>query len=163
MSDLRDLLRYIDPSSLNYQEWVNVGMALKHEGYSVYDWDSWSARDGARYHSGECIKKWESFREDSASLVTGGTIYQMAVERGYAPPVKQAAVALGWDDEISDDYIIVDSDRVEALPITQPGANWNPVNELIRYINTLYNDDDIVGYVKPVSYTHLTLPTTSRV
>ena len=147
MSDLRDLLRYIDPSSLNYQEWVNVGMALKHEGYSVYDWDSWSARDGARYHSGECIKKWESFREDSASLVTGGTIYQMAVERGYAPPVKQAAVALGWDDEISDDYIIVDSDRVEALPITQPGANWNPVNELVRYLDTLYNDEDIVGYV----------------
>ena len=80
MSDLRDLLRYIDPSSLNYQEWVNVGMALKHEGYSVYDWDRWSASDGASYHSGECIKKWESFSEDSASLVTSGTIYQMAVE-----------------------------------------------------------------------------------
>ena len=103
MSDLTELLQYIDPSSLSYQEWVNVGMALKHEGHSVYDWDNWSARDGARYHAGECVKKWESFREDSSVLVTGGTIYQMAVERGYAPPVKQAAVALGWDDEISDD------------------------------------------------------------
>ena len=28
---LLELLEYIDPSTLNYQEWVNVGMALKHE------------------------------------------------------------------------------------------------------------------------------------
>lgn len=147
MSDLTELLQYIDPSSLSYQEWVNVGMALKHEGYSVYDWDNWSARDGARYHAGECVKKWESFREDTSVLVTGGTIYQMAVERGYAPSVKQTAVALGWDDEISDDYIVIDSDRVEALPIMQPDDNWKPVNELIRYLDTLYNDEDIVGYV----------------
>ena len=125
MSNLTELLQYIDPSSLSYQEWVNVGMALKHEGYSVYDWDNWSARDGARYHAGECVKKWESFREDTSILVTGGTIYQMAVERGYAPPVKQTAVALGWDDEILDDYIVIDSDRVEALPIMQPDDNWN--------------------------------------
>lgn len=147
MSNLTELLQYIDPSSLSYQEWVNVGMALKHEGYSVYDWDNWSARDGARYHAGECVKKWESFREDTSVLVTGGTIYQMAVERGYAPSVKQTAVALGWDDEISDDYIVIDSDRVEALPIMQPDDNWKPVNELIRYLDTLYNDEDIVGYV----------------
>ena len=147
MSDLTELLQYIDPSSLSYQEWVNVGMALKHEGYSVYDWDNWSARDGARYHAGECVKKWESFREDSSVLVTGGTIYQMAVERGYSPPVRQATTALDWDDEVSDDYIVVDSDRVEALPIMQPGDDWKPVSELIRYLDTLYNDEDIVGYV----------------
>lgn len=147
MSDLTELLRYVDPSSLSYQEWVNVGMALKHEGYSVYDWDNWSARDGARYHAGECVKKWESFREDSSVLVTGGTIYQMAIERGYSPPVRQATTALDWDDEVSDDYIVVDSDRVEALPIMQPGDDWKPVSELIRYLDTLYNDEDIVGYV----------------
>lgn len=147
MSDITELLQYIDPSSLSYQEWVNVGMALKHEGYSAYDWDNWSARDGARYHAGECVKKWESFREDSSVLVTGGTIYQMAVERGYSPPVRQATTALDWDDEVSDDYIVVDSDRVEALPIMQPGDDWKPVSELIRYLDTLYNDEDIVGYV----------------
>ena len=33
--DLLPLLDYIDPSVLDYQEWVNVGMALKAEGYSV--------------------------------------------------------------------------------------------------------------------------------
>ena len=29
-TDLKELLDYIDPASLNYQEWVNVGMALKY-------------------------------------------------------------------------------------------------------------------------------------
>ena len=38
--DLKELLEYIDPSSLSYQEWCNVGMALKHEGYSAEEWDS---------------------------------------------------------------------------------------------------------------------------
>ena len=30
--DLTQLLDYIDPSALDYQEWANVGMALKEEG-----------------------------------------------------------------------------------------------------------------------------------
>ena len=53
--DLIELLEYIDPASLGYQEWVNVGMALKQEGYTAVDWDQWSQSD-SRYHSGECFK-----------------------------------------------------------------------------------------------------------
>ena len=53
-TDLIELLDHIDPAQLDYQEWVNVGMALKHEGYSVSDWDKWSMRDSARYHSDDC-------------------------------------------------------------------------------------------------------------
>lgn len=51
--DLNEALKYISPSDLSYQEWVNVGMALKEEGYSVTVWDNWSANDN-RYHKGEC-------------------------------------------------------------------------------------------------------------
>ena len=43
--DLNEALKYISPSDLSYQEWVNVGMALKEEGYSVTVWDNWSAND----------------------------------------------------------------------------------------------------------------------
>ena len=147
-SNLKELLKYIDPATLNYQEWVNVGMALKHEGYSAWDWEEWSRRDSARYHPGECGSKWESFREDTGNIVTGGTIFQMAYDRGYTPPIRQDAVALGWDDEISDDYKVVDSEYIEVLPIEQPdGRKWKPVNELIKYLETLFNDEDIVGYV----------------
>ena len=59
--DLLELLEYIDPAFLDYQEWINVGMALKHEGYSVFDWDNWSSRDSGRYHPGECERKWKTF------------------------------------------------------------------------------------------------------
>ena len=58
--DLLNALEYISPSELDYQDWVNVGMALKQEGYSVKDWDDWSRAD-SRYHNGECEKKWQSF------------------------------------------------------------------------------------------------------
>ena len=37
--NLVELIKYIDPSRLDYQEWINVGMALKQEGYSEYDWE----------------------------------------------------------------------------------------------------------------------------
>ena len=30
--DVRELLPHIDPSLLDYQEWINVGMALKDAG-----------------------------------------------------------------------------------------------------------------------------------
>ena len=52
--DLSEALDHIDPSVLDYQGWVNVGMALKHEGYGVDAWDDFSRRDPARYHAGEC-------------------------------------------------------------------------------------------------------------
>lgn len=34
-TDLQEIIEYINPVDLTYQDWVNVGMALKHEGYSV--------------------------------------------------------------------------------------------------------------------------------
>ena len=51
MDDIRELLKYIDPASLDYQEWVNVGMALKQEGLTAADWDQWSQAD-TRYKRG---------------------------------------------------------------------------------------------------------------
>lgn len=53
-----ELLQHIDPAQLDYQDWVNVGMALKDAGYTASDWDRWSQRDAGRYHQGECFRKW---------------------------------------------------------------------------------------------------------
>ena len=78
--NLLEILEHINPAVLDYQEWVNVGMALKDEGYSCNDWDNWSKKDFARYHSGDCEKKWETFN-GSASPVTAGTIVQYAKDR----------------------------------------------------------------------------------
>ena len=83
-TSLAEIIEYIDPGSLSYQDWVNVGMALKLEGYPISVWDQWSQKDFSRYHSGECERKWRTF-SGSSSPVTGGTIVQMAIEHGWVP------------------------------------------------------------------------------
>lgn len=145
--DLKLILEYIDPSDCNYQEWVNVGMALKHEGYTAADWDTWSARDGGRYHAGECFKKWSTF-VGTGTPVTGGTIVQMAKERGWTPALSSdPGYSLDWDSVIQqDDVVIVDKGWVEGREIKEP-LIWDPVKELITYLETLFESDENVGYV----------------
>lgn len=144
--DLLELLDYIDPSQLNYQEWVNVGMALKHEGYSVGDWDRWSSHDSGRYHPGECDKKWNTFNEGTLSVVTAGTIVKMAKDNGWLPPSQTPGYELDWDSTISDEQVIIDKDWIEGKEINEP-RRWNPSKEIIKYLETLFDSTDIVGYV----------------
>ena len=92
--DLDGILAALPASSLDYQEWVGVGMALRAEGYGCEVWDAWSAADAARYHAGECERKWRSFGDGGEGRVNGGTLVQMALERGYesisfAPPTSR--------------------------------------------------------------------------
>jgi RecA-family ATPase len=143
--DLIALLAYVDPAYLSYQEWVNVGMALKYEGYTASDWDEWSKRDGARYHPGECFKKWTSFE---GTGVTGATITQMAKDAGWTPRGSRDDRELGWDDEIAgnDDYVVVDKNWIEGKEIHEP-AVWNPVQQLTTYLETLFEASENVGYV----------------
>lgn len=54
IQNLLKILENIDPSRLDYSEWVSVGMALKDEGFTVQDWDNWSKSD-VRYHEGDCL------------------------------------------------------------------------------------------------------------
>lgn len=142
-TDLRELLNYIDPSSCNYQQWCNVGMALKHEGYSAADWESWSARDVKRYHQGECGRKWNTFQENTTEIVTGGTIYQMALEGGYSPEYGRE---IGWDDEISTQGVIVSPGWIEGKEIKEP-KEWHPGREVSRYIETIFEPGEVIGYV----------------
>lgn len=144
--NLEEILEYIDPGSLNYQEWVNVGMGLKTEGYPVRVWDDWSRQDGSRYHDGECEKKWESFRGGWDAEVTGGTIVQMAKDRGWTPAKGEA---LSWDSVIggSDDLKIVDQAWLESEDLREPGDKWDPVKDLTTYLETIFDSDDNVGFV----------------
>ncbi|GAD41486.1 replicative DNA helicase [Streptococcus phage Javan59] len=146
--DLLPLLDYIDPSVLSYQDWVNVGMALKHEGYTAADWDSWSQAD-SRYKKFECFKKWDTFNEEAGSIVTGATIVQMAKGRGWTSPYAydgENAHELDWNDTIDKDYRVIDKNWIEGKEIQEP-VNWNPVSEITRYLETLFESTDIVGYV----------------
>lgn len=143
--NLTEILEYIDPSTCSYQEWINVGMALKHEGYKVSDWDMWSMKDVNRYHSGECAKKWATFQGSSAP-VTGGTIIQMAKENGYH--YENVSAELDWDSEIGskDELVVVDRNWLERSEIHIP-EQWNPTEQIITYLETLFEPDENVGYV----------------
>lgn len=145
--NLLELLDYINPSELSYQEWTNVGMALKHEGYEASDWDSWSAQDSERYRRGECFTKWNSFNETAGDIVTGGTIFDYAKRGGFVPPKKidPNEGVLDWEDEIGN---IIDKDSIDSIELHEPSdSSWNPANELIRYLTTLFDTDEYVGFV----------------
>lgn len=142
--DLLKCLEAIDPANLSYQDWTLVGMALKEAGYGASVWDEWSRRDAARYHPGECFRKWETFM-GSGNPVTGGTIVQIAKEHGWKP---DEGHELSWDDvlELTPTTMTIDPGWLEAETIQEP-RRWDPVSELSRYLEILFERDDYVGYV----------------
>ncbi|MEA5070271.1 MAG: AAA family ATPase, partial [Christensenellaceae bacterium] len=144
--DISEVLPHIDPTRLDYQSWVNVGMALKDAGHPVSDWDAWSQRDAARYRPGECEKKWAGFR-GAPNPVTAGTIVQMARDQGWEPQ-RDEGYALDWDSVIGarDEQVIVDANWIESKDVPDP-EHWDPAAQLTRYLELLFEASETVGYV----------------
>jgi len=145
--DLKPLLKHIPCSSLDYTEWIAVGMALQHEGYPVSVWDEWSKEDPARYKPGVCQQKWKTFG-DKGNDVTGGTIYEFARRFGWQP--SDDIKTFDWDDEIfydGDDPAVVIKDKawVESEKVDE--AQGEEKQELITYLETLFRADECVGFV----------------
>ena len=138
-TNLKELLKYIDPAGLEYQEWVNVGMALKTEGYQMEDWQDWSSTDSERYQGTDFLKKWESFNRDD---VTGGTIVQMAKDRGWSAE-KKLNVYMS-DDKYSP--VISWDENYTREPAFKEPSIWNPVKELITYLEVMFEPSDTIGY-----------------
>ena len=143
---LLEALSYIDPD-VEYPDWVKVGMALKHEGYQCETWDNWSAK-GDKYQAGECGNKWDSFDEDTDTIVTGGTLFTIAQRYGYETK-RYTSDAFGWDDEVEEvgrNYKFIDSTFVTEEKVPKIPKNYDPVKDLTAYLDELFNDDDYVGY-----------------
>ena len=132
-SNILSALKAIEVASLTRADWIAVGMALKEEGYPCSVWDDWSRND-SRYHPGECERLWQGFH-GSGKPVKGGTIVQMAKERGWTAHGENAAMR--WDDVIE-----YDGDEYYSQP-----AAWDPTGELITYLELLFEPEDRVGYV----------------
>ena len=84
-SYLETALHHIDPD-LPYNDWINVGMALKHElgeqGFLL--WQQWSAK-GSKYGDnakGALEAHWKSFK-GSGKPITGKTITKLAKDHGF--------------------------------------------------------------------------------
>ena len=137
MSDIERLLDAIPVSDTSYDEWLRVGLALKNEGEPLSTWDNWSRND-PRYHDGECRRKWASFGS-SPNPVTIATIAQIAKNHGYSLRPYEGDGVMDWNDTIS-----YDGDNFES--VTAPDE-WKPADQLIHYLETLFDSDDFVGYV----------------
>ena len=133
--DILDALDFIPVSSCNYTEWIEVGMALKHEGYDCSVWDNWSKNDD-RYHD-ECYRKWESFN-GSSKPITGASIIKLAREKGGYITKKKInnTRVLAWDDYVEDSE--------------DPSIDYSklkPTEQLKIFLKTLFKSGEYVGYV----------------
>ena len=158
--DLQSCLDAIDPGSCDYTEWVQVGMALKTEGYDWQVWDAWSARDAPRYHLGECERKWATFSDKGRQNdVGGGTVVEMARKVGWEPPEYDLGEALDWEGVVIDNgpeispelprtaeshkpaYQIIDPTWVENAELEEPGDTWQGWRDLVKYLETLFSSE----------------------
>lgn len=75
----------LDPTTVEYDTWIKVGMALFHQfqGAAVgYErWLVWSSRDGERFDEGEMPNKWRSFG-GAQSPITFASIMHWVKEAG---------------------------------------------------------------------------------
>lgn len=142
--DLVPLLSYIDPDE-SYETWIQVGMALKHEGYSLTIWEDWS-RKGNKFHDGECSRKWDSFGEETDTIVTGATITNLANSGGW----KNEDSPIAMNARLPDDLTILDPEYIEPeqlkVPTDTAWTNKARAEELINYVKALFDDDEIVSY-----------------
>ena len=137
---LLEALAALDPSSLTYQEWVDVGMALKAEGLPCSVWDDWSKRDIKRYRPdgpNGCFAKWETF---NGSGKNGGTVVFYAEKYGDY----KASRELDWDDPLEATYD-------EVLTI-QHKPDEKPYQMSVRFLETLFKPEETVSFVTTARY-----------
>ena len=136
-----DYIRMLNaiPPDCNYGDWLNVGMALKHEGLDWTVWDDWS-RGGSKYIQNECERKWKTFKSTG---ITGGTLFHIATQYGYEPePVSNTYDIHNLTlDECAIDPTFVSIEKVPPVP-----DKYNAKGDMLEYFTKLFRDDDFVGY-----------------
>ena len=94
----RSLLQSISPSRLDdYDTWLKIGMAAHSVGDNslLSDWEQLSQKN-SKYKSGECEKKWSSFKSSGVSL---GTLQKFATEDGWSPPPRSFPTSIEPKEE----------------------------------------------------------------
>lgn len=144
MGELEKALQALDSipaSSVSYEEWIHIGMALKSEGFDVSIWDDWSRAD-SRYHSGECAKKWNTFVGEGWGVKT---IYYLANQYGGYTPSKK------WT---FDDYLpaVAEEGNYYEEVLSKNSTEEEPWQMAVRYLETLFEKDESVSYVHSATF-----------
>ena len=150
--DILEALSAIDPASLDYAGWLEVGQALHHEGYGAEVWREWSRRDAARFDERDFDSKWKGFG-NAGNPVTGGTIVKMARDAGWKP--KSAFMAMELDDRVAGagsarqiaDGTVAAGDVLEPLD-----PKMTAEQQAAAYLEALFEPDERVGYVCQAEY-----------
>ena len=139
--DFTGMLNCIPPDC-SYDEWLKVGMALKHEGQPFEIWDAWSS-NGSKYRPNEMKSKWNSFRRND---VTGGTLFHIAEGYGYKP--NNADPNAGHYDlhNLLLDEFHIDPTFVRDEIVPQAAQNYDAKGEMLEYFTTMFQPDEYVGY-----------------
>ncbi len=129
-------------------------MALQSAGLSCDVWEHWSRGDPARYHPGECARKWAGFHGGQDGGITAASLFKLAYDSGWAGP---AGHGLGWGDAIAvrdapgpdESGRVVDPRWLDVpeLSIPGPDAPWDPAAQLADYLRALFEAGDYVAYV----------------
>jgi len=113
----------------DYQEWLNVGMALSELGEpGLIAWDGWSKKS-SKYKPGECAQKWMTFNKDETTQkITLGSLYHWAQEDG-----KLQMITPGHQGAKPSEYV---------RALLELGFNFtlNDMNDLI-YVNGIPGSD----------------------
>lgn len=152
---LLDALNAISVESLDYSQWLACGMALHDAGFSLEDWQTWSATDtrthknGTPYYSEqETASKWRGFGNGN-ERVTSGTIIHLAEQRGWRQPTSGMGEALDWGDlgTVQTGPDVAAADTMPIIDVDDDESDWDPCRMLGDYLAALFEDDEHVGYV----------------
>ena len=132
----KDLLKYI-PADCSYDEWIKVGMALKHEGADWTVWDDWSRTGaGAASHTSGDEKHLGVFVKELVDVVFahfgrftafGGVVARSEValaqmQLGFHVAFRQGLVIGVAEDEVDSLYAFLHH-VVDGIAATTANAN----------------------------------------
>lgn len=137
---LLEVLEALDPSVVDYQEWIDIGMALKYEGVPCSVWDDWSRRDTTRYKAdgpNSCYAKWDTF---NGSGKTAGTVFFIAESHG----AYRASKDMDWGDGLNATY--------EDVISVQTKPDEEPYQMAIRFLEALFEPSENVSFVNTAQF-----------
>lgn len=143
-----ELLDFVSPSGLQHDEILTVAAVCKDNGISMMEFGDWLYKDPKRKKDIRMLStQWDSLR-GSTHPVTIASLVKIAQDQGWTPP-KPEGHEIGWDDEIGPRSLrVIDPVWVEDAELPEPDdKSWNPVEDLVTYLSTLFQSDEHVGYV----------------
>ena len=159
---ITECLAQINPAALGYDEWLQIGAAIKHEGGDCTLWDQWSQSD-PRYRSTDCTGRWDGLDRGQAA-VTVATVVKICKDHGGTPPKSgtftrdesELNAPIPFDAPIyyynpssearKEPEKIIRKEWLEIEPLPKDTGKTG-VQELSEYIRALFGNDDYVGYV----------------